>query len=207
MADFKAVLDDAVANVDRVFDELKQVAAGRLGSLDNAADDPDTLRGLFDATRRFPSVVPPDHLVTLSPGVFEQERARVAARFEAALRIAEQAFLDQFARLDRHPTERTSGVNDEGSAKIYRDSVVGNLVGFFSRFRDPSVHSYLQRETLVEQAQFAVRGVAAQDLRDSEGLRQRVVGQLARVQTSLDALLIERPRRPILRQSSGRREA
>ena len=37
MADFKAELDDAVANLDRHFGELKQSAARRLGSLFNAS--------------------------------------------------------------------------------------------------------------------------------------------------------------------------
>ena len=53
------------------------------------------------------------------------------------------------------------------------------------------------------EAQRAVRGVGAQDLRDGEGLRREVAMQLSRVQTSLDAMLIERPRRRILRQSAG----
>ena len=52
-----------------------------------------------------------------------------------------------------------------------------------------------------------MRGVAAQDLRDSEALRQRVAGQLAGVQSSLDAMLVERPRRRILRQATAPGEA
>ena len=56
-----------------------------------------------------------------------------------------------------------------------------------------------------------MRGVAPQDLRDSEGLRREVAGQLARVQSSLDDLLVDRPRRRILRPAAaargGRRDA
>jgi hypothetical protein len=203
MADSKAELDDAVANLDRAFDELKQTAAGRLGSLYNAQDYPDTLRGLFDVAWDFPSVEPPGYLVALSPAVYEQERARVAARFEEAVRLAEQAFLEEFARLVGHLTERVTGADVDGSPRVFRDSAVGNLAEFFSRFRDLNVHSDPQLDALVEQAQRAVRGVAAQDLRDGEGLRQRVAGQLTRVQTSLDALLVERPRRRILRQAAA----
>jgi hypothetical protein len=199
MADFKTELEDAVANLDRVFDELRQAAAGRLGSLYNPQDYPETLGGLFDVAWDFPSLEPPDYVVALSPQVYEQERARVVARFEEAVRLAEQAFLEEFARHVEHLTERVTGKNDDGSAKVFRDSAVGNLTEFFARFRDLNVQSDSQLEALVEQAQRAVRGVAAQDLRDSEGLRQRVATQLARVQTSLDSLLIERPRRRILR--------
>ena len=203
MADYKVELDDAVANLDRHFDELKAAAAARLGSLFNPSDYPETLRGLFDVTFDFPSVEPPDYLVALSPQVYEQERARVASRFEEAVKLAEAAFLDEFARLVEHLTERTTGTNDDGTPKVFRESAVGNLVEFFARFRELNVRSNPQLDDLVERAQRAVRGVAAQDLRDSEGLRQRVAGQLAQVRTSLDALLIERPRRRILRQASG----
>jgi hypothetical protein len=201
MADHKAELDDAVANLDRVFDELKQAAAGRLGSLYNPGDYPETLRGLFDVAWDFPSVEPPDYLVALSPRVYEEERARVAARFEEAVRLAEQAFLEEFARLVAHLTERVTGADDDGSPKVFRDSAVGNLTEFFARFKDLNVHGDPQLDDLVEQAQRAVRGVAAQDLRDSAGLRQRVSGQLARVQDALDAMLVDRPRRRILRQT------
>jgi hypothetical protein len=44
-----------------------------------------------------------------------------------------------------------------------------------------------------------VRGIEPQQLRDNENLRQRVTSQLAGVQSVLDGLLVDRPRRNILR--------
>jgi hypothetical protein len=41
--------------------------------------------------------------------------------------------------------------------------------------------------------------VEPQELRDSAPLRQQISSQLGAVQTALDALLVERPRRRILR--------
>ena len=41
----------------------------------------------------------------------------------------------------------------------------------------------------------------AQDLRDSEAIRSQVATQLSRVQSSLDAMLVDRPRRRILRNT------
>ena len=173
MADMKVELDDAVANLDRVFGELKQAAAGRLGSLFNPADYPETLAGLFGVAWDFPSLEPPDYLLQLSPGLYEQERARVSARFEEAVQLAEQAFLEEFARLVAHLTERISGVGEDGKPKVFRDSAVGNLGEFFERFRLLNVRSNDQLDALVAQAQQAVRGVAAQDLRDGGGLASR----------------------------------
>ena len=203
MADFKAELDDAVANLDRHYDELKHAAAERLGSLFNAADYPETLQGLFDVAVDFPSIEPPDYLMQLSPGLYQQEQERVRARFEEAVRLAEQAFLEEFARLVDHITDRLTGTSDDGTPKVFRDSAVGNLGDFFARFRELNVRSNVQLDELVERAQQAVRGVGAQDLRDSQGLRQRVATQLTQVQSALDGLLIDRPRRRILRQPAA----
>ena len=202
MADYRAELDDAVTNLDRHFDELKRAAARRLGSLYNSSDYPETLIGLFGVSYDFPSIEPPDYLVQLSPGLYEREQERVRARFEEAVRLAEQAFLEEFTKLVSHLTERITGTNEDGSEKVFRDSAVENLDGFFERFRALNVRSNQQLDDLVAQAQRAVRNVGAQDLRDSDSLRGEVATQLSRVQASLDAMLVDRPRRRILRNAT-----
>ena len=201
MADYKAELDDAVANLDRHFDELKRAAAHRLGSLFNTSDYPETLLGLFGVAWDYPAIDPPDYLVQLAPELYQREQERVRARFEEAVRLAEQAFLEDFARLVGHLTERITDTNEDGSPKVFRDSAVQNLDEFFERFRSLNVRSNQQLDDLVAQAQRAVRNVGAQDLRDSASLRSDVATQLSRVQASLDAMLVDRPRRRILRNT------
>jgi len=203
MADFRVELDDAVQNLDRHYGELKRAAAERLGSLFNPADYPETLVGLFAVAWDFPSVEPPDYLMQLSPALYEQERARMEARFEEAVRQAERAFTEEFARLVEHLSERIAGVGEDGQPKVFRDSAVENLGEFFARFRELNVRSNEQLDELVERAQRAVRGVDAQDLRISQGLRQRVATQLSQVQSALDGMLVDRPRRRILRQATA----
>ena len=55
--------------------------------------------GLFQLEYDFPSVEPPDYLRQLSPALYEQEKARVAGRFDVAVRLAEEAFTNELARL------------------------------------------------------------------------------------------------------------
>jgi hypothetical protein len=203
MADFKAELEDAVKNLDRCFGELKQAAAQRLGSLFNPADYPETLAGLFGVSWDYPNIEPPHYLIGVSPELYRQEQDRVRARFEDAVQLAEQAFLDEFAKVVAHLSERISGTNEDGTPKVFRDSAIDNLCNFFERFRSLNVRSNQQLDELVVEAQRAVRGVAAQDLRDSQSIRQEVVTQLAQVQNSLDAMLIDRPRRRILRNATA----
>jgi hypothetical protein len=203
MDDFKAELEEAVRILDGHYAELKRAAAERLGSLYNQADYPETLVGLFGVAYDFPSVEPPDYLVQLSPGLYAQEQERVRGRFEEAVRLAEQAFLDEFAKLVEHLAERVTGAGDDGAPKVFRDSAVGNLVAFFRRFQELNVRSNPQLDELVERAQRAVRGVAAQDLREDGSIRQRVADSLGQARASLDALLVDRPRRRILRPAAG----
>lgn len=201
MEEYKAELADAVANLDRHYGDLKIAAAERLGRLFDPADYPETLIGLFDVSWDFPSVEPPDYLKELNPALYEAERARVAARFDEAVQMAEQAFLDEFAKLVGHLAERIGG-GDGGERRVFRDSAVGNLNGFFERFKSLNVRSNDQLDALVAQAQQAVRGVGAKDFRGSGDLRQRVATQLSQVQSALDGLMVERPKRKIIRPTT-----
>jgi hypothetical protein len=194
----KADLDEAVNHLDRHFASLKSTARERLGSLYDSADYPDSLRGLFDVTWDFPSVEPPSYLQRLNPEVYEQECRRVTAQFDEAVQLAEQAFLQELSQLVSHLTERLSG-NEDGKPKVFRDSVVENLTEFFERFSRLNIRTNDQLDEIVNQAQRAVRGVEPQALRDNVNLRSRVTSQLSGVQAVVEGLLLDRPRRNILR--------
>jgi hypothetical protein len=131
--------------------------------------------------------------------LYEEECRRVQNRFDEAVRLAEEAFTAELAKLVSHLTERLSG-QDDGKPKIFRDSILENLTEFFSRFRQLNIRSSEQLDQLVADAQRVVRGVEPQALRDDQNLRQHVASELSRVQSVLDGLLVDRPRRNILRR-------
>ncbi len=199
MGAFKDELVEAVRNLDGRFDELKSAARQRLGDLFDEADYPASLLGLFDMAWDFPSVEPPDYLQRLNPEVYQRECQRVRARFDEAVQLAEAAFLEELSKLVSHLTERLSGQAD-GKPKVFRDSATENLTDFFRRFQSLNVGSNEELDDLVERAQQIVSGVEPQQLRDSGALRQQVATQLAGVQSVLDGLLVDRPRRNILRR-------
>jgi hypothetical protein len=199
LATLKAELEEAVGQLDAEYASLKSAARERLGRLYNAADYPDSLLGLFEVQWDYPSVEPPLYLRQLSPELYRQECQRVAARFDEAVRLAEEAFTGELADLVSHLRERISG-QDDGKPKVFRDSAVENLSDFFERFRKLSIGSNQQLDQLVEQAQAIMRGVKPEQLRDSQSFRTHVAAELANVQTALDQLLVDRPRRNILRR-------
>lgn len=199
MREFQEELAEAVESLDRHYSELKATARQRLGSLFNAGDYPQSLRSMFSVEFDFPSVQPPDYLQELNPQLYEEECRRVQSRFDEAVRLAEEAFTTELARLVSHLTERLSG-HDDGKPKTFRDSTLENLTDFFRRFQELNVRSSEQLDQLVIQAQQVIRGVEPQDLRDNAGLRQHVATEMSRVESALDGLLVDRPRRNILRR-------
>ena len=150
-----------------------------------------------------PSVEPPSYLLRLSPELYRQEQERLTRRFEEAVELAEQAFLSEFSKLVAHLTERLSGA-DDGNRKVFRDSAISNLAEFFERFRALNVRSNAQLDQVVEQAQQLVRGLTPQELRDNDTLRRQVATEMAGVQAQLDGMLVDRPRRQIIRAHPAR---
>ena len=66
--------------------------------------------------------------------------------------------------------------------------------------RQPNVGTNAELDRLVDQAQQVVSGVRPQSLRDNSELRQNVATKLSGVQSVLDGLLVDRPRRNIQRR-------
>ena len=195
---FRDELTGAEADLNTAYDEIKADAHRRLGRLYNPADYPPEIRNLFRVGWDFPSVEPPSYLMRIAPGVYEQERQRVAARFDEAVRLAEQAFATEFARLLSHLTARLAN-GEDGQRQVFRDSVIHNLTEFFGRFVELNVRSNPELDTLVEQAQQLVRGVTPQQLRNSDALRQHIAAEMARVQVQVEGLITDVPRRRLIR--------
>ena len=200
MAAFREELHDAVDDLSQRYASLQESARLRLGRLYNAADYPPSLSGLFAMSWDFPSVEPPESLRWLSPDVYDRECQRVQARFDEAVGLAEQAFQEELAKLIEHLAERLSGQTD-GKPKVFRDSAVTNLTEFFARFRRLNVRSHEQLDELVERAEQLIQGVRPQQLRERADLREQVAGRLSGLQSLLDGLLIDRPRRNIQRRA------
>ena len=199
MTGLRQELEEAVVQLDDDYDDLTAAARRRLGSLYSAADYPASLQGLFSVDWDFPSVEPPEYLRRLNPDLYEHECERVRSRFDEAIRLAVAAFTDEFAQLVSHLCERLNGEAD-GRQKVFRNSAVDNLRDFFERFRSLNVGTNAELDRLVDKAQQVVSGVRPQSLRDNAELRQNVATKLSGVQSVLDGLLVDRPRRNIIRK-------
>ena len=68
------------------------------------------------------------------------------------------------------------------------------------RHRRLNIRSSPELDALVEQAQQTINGVEPQTLRDSNRLRQMVARDFEQIQAAVGGLLVDRPRRNILRR-------
>ena len=201
MAQYPQALQDAARELAAQYDAIKSEAERRLGTLYSASDYPSTLDGLFDLEWSVIPIEPPQYLVSLNPDVFKQEQARVRERFESAVELAEQAFATELQRLTAHLAERLTGLHD-GQPKVFRDSAVENLREFFERLRRLNIRSSPELDMLVEEAQQVITGIEPQQLRDSVRLRQMVARDFEQIQASIGEMLVDRPRRNILRRGN-----
>ncbi len=196
---FADELEQAVAELDNHLGELKHEARQRLGSLFNDEDYPASVIGLFELSWEYVSLEPPAYLMQLNPELYEAECDRVRAKFDTAVSMAEAAFAEELTKLVEHLSDRLSGTED-GKPKTFRNSVVENFSEFFERFRMLNIRSNDQLDEVVRRAESVLDGVGPQQLRDSTSLRDQIATGLASVQSTLDGLMIQRPRRNIIRK-------
>jgi hypothetical protein len=197
LKELRGELAEAARQLDAHYDELLHSARERLGSLFEASDYPPRLSDWFSMDWDYPSIQPPDYLRQLSPELYEQECRRVRARFEEAVSLAERAFVDEFSQLVRHLCERIS--EKGGRRQVFVEGAHVRLCEFFGRFRQLNIGSQPELDALVERAQAVVAGISPDDLQQLPELRQVVAMDLQQVAESLDALMVDRPRRRLIR--------
>lgn len=204
MVQLRDELHQAVEQLDRSYAELLDDARNRLGRLFNHQDYPTSLGNLFGVEWDFPSVEPPEWLRHTAPSLYHEESQRIRQRFNQAVELAEQAFMAELNDLVEHLVDRLRGESDStsgasGGQRIFRDSAVRNLRQFFERFRALNIHSHQGLDELVRQAESAISGIEPQDLRNHQQLREQVARNFQQVRNQLDQMMIQRPRRRILR--------
>ena len=195
---YEEELSEGVRLLDEHFAELKEAARLRLGSLFDISDYPITLADEFAVEWDFPNVNAPEYLKRLNPEVYAEQSRLVSQRFEETVAMAEQAFIEELESLVRHLSERLAG-DDDGKPKIFRDSSLTNMTAYFDRFRELNLRSSDQLDELVNRCEQLMAGVQPQSLRDNDSLRRSLSSNLSSVQNSLDELMVERPRRNIIR--------
>jgi hypothetical protein len=113
--------------------------------------------------------------------------------------LAEQAFVTQFAELIGHLCDKLTGTSEDGRPLVFRDSAVNNIHDFVNRFGELTIHSMPELDALVARAKDAISGHSPNQFRTDGAFRAKIVNDLRSVSVQIDGLMIERPRRRIIR--------
>jgi hypothetical protein len=179
------------------YETIKIAAREKLGQLYNPADYPPTLEGMFSISWEYPPVEPPRYLMNFNPELYEREQSRIQQRFENAVAMAEEAFAEQLSDMVSHLIERLAD-NPDGTQKVFRTSSIENIKEFYENFRKMNVRSNPQLESLISQASNLVSGVSTQEIRTDKSLRQNLSAQMSTLQTALNDVIVDAPRRRIM---------
>lgn len=196
MTEFAIELDEARKGLREAYTRLRNDARTRLGDLFDAEDYPPTIDDEFEIAWDFVSLAAPEFLKTLNPALYDAEQKKLAARFDEAIRMAEEAFTVELQTLVGHLVERLQP-SDDGKPKVFRDAAVENLSEFFGRFKQMTSGSNKELDQLVENAQQVVQGLTPAELRKDVTVRDRVSGALAPILGVLDGLVVSKPKRRI----------
>lgn len=203
MTEFKNELRDAANELHAAYDALCVSAREQLGDLFSVEDYPAVLKDEFSIEWDYPTIGAPDYLKTLNPALYEAEQAKVEARFNDAVMLAEAAFTEELHGLVGNLLERLKP-DANGEQKVFRDKSVTNLAEFFEKFKEMSTGANPALAALVGQAQAALRGEGAgglinpTDLRNSADLQTQIAQSLGSVAEVLDTLLVPKPSRSIV---------
>lgn len=182
----------------RAYDGLKTKAQARLKSQFRDDDYPpiERVATSFGMRVRYLAFETPTTLKEINAGLFEQERQRAAAEWQVALEDAKALLRVNAKDLVDHLVDRLTP-KDDGTPKIFRDSMIRNLREFLELFEDRNIAKDDQLSALLSQARETLALVSPDDLRDHEWVRTHVRTQFGLIKTQVDALVAETPRRSI----------
>jgi hypothetical protein len=183
--------------VQQVRDVIIADARNRLNDAFKLSDYPLDLSALYGITVSFPNLQPS---ADLPSAVYEQQRQYLDSKIHEAAQLAQGVFTKQFAKLVSALAERIAPEAD-GKKKIFRDSAVGNLKEFFAQYEKLKLQDGDDLDQLISKTKALITGVSAQDLRDSDLLKEEIATALKTVEQGLTPLIVKAPRRMILKPS------
>src|SRR5208337_1851084 len=155
----------------------------------------------------YPSLSAPAWLRDFSPNLYAEQSAKIAARFDAAVGMAEDAFAAELADMIGTLQRKLQGL-DDGTEKRLHETSLTNLREFFDRFKSLNLHSSTELDRIVEQAELAISGqnllggkpITKDELKDSPSLRADIRTRLSGVSATLEGMMVAKPRRAINRR-------
>ena len=128
--------------------------------------------------------------------LWEQEKRRAEETWAATIEEVQDALRVTFRSLVGHLAERLEKQPD-GKRKIFKVNTIDKITEFIDLFQARNITNDAELEGLVAQARNVLAGKNPDSIRKSDVVRGEIAGEMVRVTTALDQLLIDSPRRQI----------
>ncbi len=191
----RTVLVEAFA---AVYPNLLLGAEMRLRELFEPSDYPPQSRvaAHFGLSWNFVSMDVPGALKSISQGLFEEERDKMAAQWSVAQEEIQSLLRVRLKSMIEHLGERLTP-DAQGKSKVFRNSLVDNISDFLTEFSAINITNDSELEAVVNQARTLLDGVDAETLRRSTDARETVRVGFDGLAQNLEAMLVDRPMRSI----------
>lgn len=186
--------------VDRVcstYEAHREEAKKQLGPLWNVRDYPpvNRVKAMFYIRKQWFRVSTPEDLKEIDEQIWKRAKDEAEAHWREVLDAADGLLMEQMKRLVDRMVERLTP-DEDGKPKIFRDSLVGNLVEFLENLDPRNINDNAQLKSVAKQAASLLKnGLTADDLRDNDAARENVLTKFTQIGKTLDALVTTRPSR------------
>ena len=183
------------------YDDLKADAEKRLREHFDASEYPeaDTLRASFGVQVRWLGFDVSAALKSVSKSAYKREQERAAREWASAATDMRDAMREAALQLVGHVVEKL-GTSDDGKPKTFRDSMIVKLQDFLDTFAARNIVGDADLEALVGQARELLKGKSPDDLRKRPEVRAEVLQRFETIKATLDAQLVDRPRRKLAKE-------
>lgn len=183
--ELKSDFQQKVWKLGQSWNQIKGNCKSTLGDLYSEADYVDHPEQLFSVTLEPISLTPPDHLKMIDPAYYEAESKRVAAKFDRALELAEEAYAKELNKLLTHLEDRLTP-GEDGKQKRFTASTVDNLVSFFDGFRKMSLRSSPELDEIISKAEQVIGKADPETLRIDHTFRESLSSEVGTLLDKLD---------------------
>lgn len=126
--------------------------------------------------------------------LFEAEKAKAEAQWKEAGDQITLCLRDGFRKLVAAMAERLTPA-ENGEKKIFKNTLVGNLVDFIDMFGNRNITNDSELAALVEQAKATIGSTTPDDLRSDDGLRAQMAEQFAALTQQVTGMIETMPTR------------
>lgn len=188
----EVLVDEFIAAYPKLIEE----AVAHLGSLYNPNDylAASEAKAKFYFSWNWVQFGVADSLKSISMDLYESEKQKAAAQVKSALDEITNVMREKLLDLVTNLEDRLAP-NDEGKAKVLRETPVTKLQEFLTTFEQYNVTGDVDLAKLVAQARELVGGTSAQSLRSSDEWREKVRKGMEGIKDQLATMVEDKPGR------------